>query len=381
MKRTILAVVFLLTVAIFGAAYESAPARVTDISDRAYEGAVIKLLDGAKKSIVVSMYSVSLGTQGNNPMRLLLNDLVEARDRGVTVTLYLNTKFKGSGDPRARLSENEVLKKLETAGCVVHLLAPHRRLHDKLIVVDSRYVVDGSTNWSISALRDNYESATLIDSPGLAEVKLARLKTRELGELKTEAELHAPVYAEDLPSKVNMPALLVTDKRYLPLMVSRSDERVMDLYLLLLALQEKTGEAEAFIDLESMALSLGLPRGWDDTALRRQAIKSLKRLENSYGLVEVTFFHGKDARVRMAKIGGEQFPVDGAILAGRMGAPARFYLIAKAYLASKGEDIDAIPDKELAKRFGLYGGTIAAAREELARGKQESSQKGVDKGK
>jgi hypothetical protein len=49
-----------------------------------------------------------------------------------------------------------------------------------------------------------------------------------------------------------------------------------------------------------------------------------------------------------------------------MGAPARFYLIAKAYLASKGEDIDAIPDKELARRFGLYGGTIAAARAGLS---------------
>jgi len=366
MKRAILAAVFLLTLAVSGAAYESAPARVTDISDRAYEGAIIKLLDGAKKSIVMSMYTVSLGAQGNNPIRLLLNDLVEARGRGVAVTIYLNTKFKGSDDPRGRMSENEVLKKLEDAGCVIHLLAPHRRLHDKLIVVDSRYVVDGSTNWSLSALLDNYESATLIDSPGLAEVKLARLKTLELGESTTAGETHTPIYSENLPAKINVPSLLVTDKRYLPLMVSKSDERVMDLYLLLLALQEKTRDAEAFIDLESMALSLGLPKDWDDTGFRRQVIKSLKRLESNYGLVEATFFHSKDARVRLTKIAGEQFPVDDAILAGKMSAPARFYLIAKAYLASKGEDIDAIPEKELAKQFGLYSGTIAVARKELA---------------
>ena len=356
---------FVLLSSIF--AYESAPARVTDISDRAYEGAVIKLLDGAKKSIVISMYTVSLGTQGNNPIRLLLNDLLEARGRGVAVTIYLNTKFKGADDPRGRMGENEVLKKLEDAGCVIHLLAPHRRLHDKLIVVDSRYVVDGSTNWSLSALLDNYESATLIDSPGLAEVKLARLKTLELGETQKAAPVvHTPIYAENLPSKVNIPALLVTDKRYLPLMVSRSDERVIELYLLLLALKEKMCDAEAFIDLESMALSLGLPRDWDDTALRRQAIKSLKRLENNYGLINVTFFHGKNARVHFAEIAGERFSVDGAVFAGRMSAPARFYLIAKAYLVSKGETIDAIPDKELAKRFGLYSGTIEAARKELS---------------
>lgn len=365
MKRTILATVFLLALAASSAAYESSPARVTDISDRAYEGAIIKLLDSAKKSIVISMYTVSLGAQKNNPIRLLLNDLVEARGRGVEVTLYLNTKFKGSDDPRGRMSENEVLKKLEAAGCVVHLLAPHRRLHDKLIVVDSRYVVDGSTNWSLSALFDNYESATLIDSPGLAEVKLARLKTLELGKPKKEAEIHTPVYAENLPSKVSVPALLVTDKRYLPLMVSRSDERAMELYLLLLALKEKTGEAEAFIDLESMALSLGLPQDWSDTILRRQAIKSLKRLESNYGLIKVTFFHSKDARVRLTEIVGEQILVNGTVLAGRMSVPVRFYLIAKAYLASKGEDIETIPDKKLAKQFGLYSGTIVVARKEL----------------
>jgi phosphatidylserine/phosphatidylglycerophosphate/cardiolipin synthase-like enzyme len=367
MKRIILVAIFLLTLAFSGVAYESSLARVTDISDRAYESAVIKLLDGAKKSIVISMYTVSLGTQGNNPIRLLLNDLVEARGRGVEVTLYLNTKFKGSDDPRGRMGENEALKKLEDVGCVVHLLSPHRRLHDKLIVVDSRYVVDGSTNWSLSALFDNYESATLIDSPGLADVKLTRLKALELEELQKAAPVvHAPIYAENLPAKVNMPALLVTDKMYLPLMVSHSGERAMDLYLLLLALQERTGEAEAFIDLESMALSIGLPQDWDDTALRRQAIKSLKKLENNYGLVEVTFFHSKNARVRLTKIVGEQFLIDGAVFTGQMSAPARFYLIAKAYLASKGENVDAISDKELAKRFGLYGGTITMARKELS---------------
>ena len=367
MKRTILAVVFILTITSCGIAYESVPARVTDISDRAYEGAVIKLLDGAKKSIVISMYTVSLGTQDNNPIRLLLNDLVEARGRGVAVTIYLNTKFKGADDPRGRMGESEVLKKLEDAGCIIHLLAPHRRLHDKLIVVDSRYVVDGSTNWSLSALFDNYESATLIDSTGLAEVKLARLKTLELGELQKTAPLvHTPIYVENLPAKVNIPVLLITDKRYLTLMVSRSDERVMDLYLLLLALQEKTGDAEAFIDLESMALSLGLPQGWDDTGLRRQAIKSLKRLESNYGLIKTTFFHSKDARVRLTEIMGEKFSVNGEVLTERMSAPARFYLIAKAYLASMGENIDAIPDKELAKRFGLYSGTITVARKELS---------------
>ena len=70
------------------------PAKVKDISDRAYEPAVIELLDGAKESIVISMYSISLANEKTNPVRLLLNDLLEARKRGVSVTVYMNARFK-----------------------------------------------------------------------------------------------------------------------------------------------------------------------------------------------------------------------------------------------------------------------------------------------
>jgi len=62
-------------------------ARVKDISDRKYEGAVIELLDNAKESIVISMYTINLGTTSNNPVKLLLNDLFEARERDVDVTV------------------------------------------------------------------------------------------------------------------------------------------------------------------------------------------------------------------------------------------------------------------------------------------------------
>jgi hypothetical protein len=164
---------------------------------------------------------------------------------------------------------------------------------------------------------------------------------------------------------VPVPAVLLTDKRYLPSMVSRSDERAMELYLLLLALKEKTGDAEAFIDLESMALSLGLPRDWGDTALRRQTIKALKKLECSYGLIKVSLFHGKDARVSLVDVPGERFLVDGSVFVKRISGPARFYLIAKAYWAGRGEDIEKIQNAELARRFGIYEGTVKAARREL----------------
>ncbi len=66
-------------------------ARVKDISDRRYEPAVIELLDNAKDSIVLSMYI--LKPQEEGPVSFLMRDLEEALARGVSVEIYLNTRF------------------------------------------------------------------------------------------------------------------------------------------------------------------------------------------------------------------------------------------------------------------------------------------------
>ena len=76
---------------------DSSPEKITDLSDRKYEQALIDLLDNAKESIVVSMYGISAGAGEKTPVMLLLNDLLEARKRGVSVTMYLNTRFRDTG--------------------------------------------------------------------------------------------------------------------------------------------------------------------------------------------------------------------------------------------------------------------------------------------
>ncbi|MGB2879528.1 MAG: hypothetical protein WBD24_05070, partial [Candidatus Omnitrophota bacterium] len=64
-------------------AAETHPAQVLDISDRAYEPAVISLIDNAKESIVISMYMIVPSEKG--PMARLMKDLEEALERGVSV--------------------------------------------------------------------------------------------------------------------------------------------------------------------------------------------------------------------------------------------------------------------------------------------------------
>ena len=95
MKKTplfFLSLIFILLVSslnVFSAypANNDSPEKVTDLSDRKYEQVLINLLDNAKESIVVSMYGITPGAGEKSPVMLLLNDLLEARKRGVGVTI------------------------------------------------------------------------------------------------------------------------------------------------------------------------------------------------------------------------------------------------------------------------------------------------------
>ena len=138
MQRTFFRLLFLLLLitAAPALALDYHDAQVADISDRSYEPTVIELLDNAKESIIISMYVIKPTTA---PVALLLNDLKEALERGVTVEIYLNTRFK-SDDP---LKLTKHFKDLERSGAKIYLASSHHMLHDKLIIIDQRYVIEG----------------------------------------------------------------------------------------------------------------------------------------------------------------------------------------------------------------------------------------------
>ncbi len=349
-------------------------AKVTDISNRKYEKAVIDLIDNAKDSIIISMYSISIGEGEKNPVRLLLNDLLEARGRGVTVTIYLNTRFRHDGAEESFIAR-PMFKELEKAGCEIYPMPKSRVLHDKLIVVDNRYVVVGSTNWSNRALRSNFESNTLIDSPDHAKEKLKHLDDI-LKFIKSNSEIsHSKIYIEDLPRELFISKKLLMNEEYFSSMVTKRDERAFDLYLLLLAHGQAGGEQEFYINLEDMGLSLGLPGDWDFSTLRRQVIKSLQKLQKRYNLIHVKFLYGRDAYITLnstvllseAKQSYFTIPTDSIIKPGnaKLTLRLKFLLLIESFLKSEGEDLYSIPKATLAKRFCVNKVTIHKAFNDL----------------
>ena len=347
----------------------TAAVTVTDLSDRKYEQALIQLLDNAKEAIVISMYSISPGSGDKNPVRLLLNDLLEARDRGVSVIMYLNTCFRDDGTNEESFIKSPIFKELEDAGCSIYLIPKSRRLHDKLIIVDSRYVIVGSSNWSNSALRRNFESNTLIDSPRHAQEKLKHLEN-VLSFIKSNSEISdTPVYLEELPKELSVSKELLINKKYFSRMVTSKDNRVFDLYFLLLAHSQLSGEDKFYINLEDMGLSLGLPDTLDYSSLRRQVIRSLKRLQNRYKLINVKFLHGKDASITLLGIQGESFAISSDSIIQpqdtKLTLRLKFLLLIEALLKNEGKDLHSIAKSDLSKRFNINETTIYDAFKDL----------------
>ncbi|MBN1365880.1 MAG: hypothetical protein JW976_13815 [Syntrophaceae bacterium] len=346
-------------------------ARVTDISDRAYEPAVIELLDNAKKSIVISMYIIE--AEGNTPVRLLVKDLEEALDRGVSVDIYLNTRFK-AGHP-LDIEKEEVVKILRKKGARIFAVTPSRRMHDKLIIVDSHYVVIGSANWSVSSLKNNYEAVALVDSPEFANDMLLRLRQHTLqGDEpekaeKARKERRDVILKED--SVVTLSCALLNNLRLFPRMVSQRAVRAMDAYLLLKAYAVEQGEDEYFISLEQLAVDLGMPAKWSVTAQRRQVIKVLASLKNRYKLIDVTFKHGKDAWIRLKDLSGDTFELEGKFLnpeyLSKLSQPAKFALLLKAMLEEEGTPVTSFTMEDLSKRFHLDTETLRKGLREISK--------------
>lgn len=329
--------------------------KIRDISDRVYQGRVYALLDRAKSSIVISMYLVRPGDSPKHPVNRLLQDLVEARRRGVEVTLYLNTRFKNLTPQK--IIEGPWFDVLREEGVQIRLVSPVRMLHDKLIVVDRRFVVEGSMNWSVTAIASNLESATIIDSSELAEAKLRRIGFfpiwgEEKKKLPKEKEALFPAGP---PTSVDIPVALVEERKYFPHWISYQRERTMKLFLLLLYLAQAKGSTKFGFPPEAAGEFLGILPGQDRTAVRRQILRVLKDIEKMDKLLRAEFRHGRETWVELFLPSGPAFTVSSENLdageLGEMNDNQILIRLIRSRLREEGKRLEGLTQAEIKKRF------------------------------
>ena len=273
-----------------------------EISDRKYLPKVLEWIQNSRESIDVSMYQILLASDDPaHPVAQILKALAGASARGVKVRVLLNRHLDYTAGESVPLARSLAAYEFMTAkGIEVVFAHSSRRLHDKVIVIDGRFVVEGSMNWTRTALLSNWESATVIDSPEYAAEKLKRIRGIPVAVEKTLDSLG------DEGELIQIPAELLTDEKYFPDMLEDKDERIFEFYLWLVKEHPLTpplspsGRGQA-ARRTSLARGRGEGITVPDPALfrifrldpqksqkdkRREAVRLLKKLEKQ-GLIEL----------------------------------------------------------------------------------------------
>ncbi|MFH1379047.1 MAG: phospholipase D-like domain-containing protein, partial [bacterium] len=185
-------------------------AKVGYIHQREYYDTVLELIHKAKKSIVMQMYFVDSTKRGDDPIVFkLVDSLVKAKNRGVKVKCILENEV---------LMNNRAYTYLNKNGIETYWDHDTQTTHSKIIVIDKKTVVVGSTNWSERALRMNNEASVIIESEKVAQTVLAELSKQKVMDLAD---------ADDKSSKdvVYIPEEFLINKKYASKMMSQSSER------------------------------------------------------------------------------------------------------------------------------------------------------------
>ena len=138
----------------------------TLLRNQEYAEALLKGIGNARESIVCSFYLFKITETRNNQPARIAEELVRARKRGVAVTVILE---KGKSAQDKLYEENRNTAALLTReGVNVHFAAPGVTTHNKIVMIDRRYIFLGSHNLTQGALMYNNELSVLIDSPEMA---------------------------------------------------------------------------------------------------------------------------------------------------------------------------------------------------------------------
>ncbi len=121
--------------------------------DKGISSRVVPLVNSAKHNIYVPAFLIT--------HKSLTNSLIAAYKRGVNVKIIIDATNTGT-----RIS---TLIPLRTAGVPVKVENYAGKMHSKTIIIDNKYIVTGSTNFSNSGENKNDENMLIIENPKIAK--------------------------------------------------------------------------------------------------------------------------------------------------------------------------------------------------------------------
>ena len=114
-----------------------------------------------------------------------------ASERGVDIKIYMDIDSRGYAMNGMSYYLPSLIRKTGSEIYLVHQDENGEELplmHEKLMLIDSRYVLIGSTNFNFRSMGLSYEISLLIDSPELAEKLKEHVRERTSSAVLLTAE-------------------------------------------------------------------------------------------------------------------------------------------------------------------------------------------------
>ena len=112
------------------------------------------------------MFVFKIGKGKNNRPAQIRDSLIRAAGRGIEVRVFLE---RSGYDDKLNDTNRKVASQLTAGGVKVIFESPKTTTHNKMVVIDRRYAIVGSHNFTQSALKYNHELSLLVDDRKLAE--------------------------------------------------------------------------------------------------------------------------------------------------------------------------------------------------------------------
>lgn len=141
------------------------PGEIRLLTDGDYYPTLQGLIAQATSRIDLAMFLFKTTKSAKNRASALVRELIQASKRGVAVTVLLE---KSGYDPELSRENEKVGARLQKGGIRVRFDSPKVTTHAKVVVVDRRYSLIGSHNFTSSALSANHEVSLLVDNRELA---------------------------------------------------------------------------------------------------------------------------------------------------------------------------------------------------------------------
>lgn len=118
------------------------------------QAAIIQRIDAAETEVKVAAYSFTAAP--------IADALLRAASRGVQVHLVV--------DKRQPTAHSSQIPRLAAAGLPLRVDRKHHSMHQKVILIDQRYLLAGSYNYSANAENRNAEILLIVDDPDTAAI-------------------------------------------------------------------------------------------------------------------------------------------------------------------------------------------------------------------